>query len=80
LPSTSITISANDLSKVIKANINAFDYTARTDSIKRFFEHQTGKRITFASFVLAFLHCGFGVIPHGQEFRLIPYTVEGLAK
>lgn len=74
------TISGKDLAAVIRANLNAFDYTERTDNIRRFLERKTGKHITFSSLVIAFLNCGFGVIPHGKEFRLIPYAVEGLVQ
>jgi len=71
-------ISANELTAIIKADRSAFDHSGSPTSISRYFERTTQKRVSFSSLILAMLHAGFAVSPYGHSFRFTPmFTAEG---
>ncbi|WP_147311577.1 hypothetical protein [Cupriavidus taiwanensis] len=64
-------ISAKELADVIRTNINEFDWTLPTDSITRYLEQKSQKRVTFSALVLAMLMCQFAAAPHGRGVRFV---------
>jgi len=65
-------ISANDLSHVIKAHMDILDYTLPSHAVTRYLERVTKKRVTFAALVLAMLRAGFAAVPTNTSIRFLP--------